>query len=82
MASALIPELVTASTGHMPSTCTNTGFSRHSPLMKSSVLDARITGRSLPGIRTSLLRQFSLQAIHHGHPPGAALAQDGRHRLG
>ena len=36
IATALIAELVTASIGHIPSTCTNTGLSRQIPLMNSS----------------------------------------------
>ena len=35
IASALIAELVTASIGHMPRTCTNTGLSRQIPLISS-----------------------------------------------
>ena len=36
MATALIAEFVTASAGHSPRSCTNTGFSFHRPRMKSS----------------------------------------------
>ncbi len=82
MASALIPELLTASTGHMPSTCTNTGFSRHSPLMKSSVDSALSACLSLPAIGPSVAGELRLQAIDQRHPLRAALAQDGRHGLG
>ena len=52
---ALMAELVTASTGHMPSSMTNTGFSCHSPRRKVS----RVTSSSW----TSLLEPHLVQAV-------------------
>jgi hypothetical protein len=37
IANAFSAVFETASTGHMPNTCTNTGLSFHSPLINSSV---------------------------------------------
>jgi len=37
IARAFFAELETASEGHIPNTCTNTGFSRQTPLINSSV---------------------------------------------
>src|SRR6056300_1281234 len=78
IASALIAELVTASTGHIPSTCTNTGFSRHRPLMNSSV-DVIFSG--LIATASRLLQHVQLRP-DEGYPGRAALAQDLRNRLG
>src|SRR5210317_186399 len=80
IASALITELVTARTGHIPSNITNTGFSSQSPLRKVSALLASVTFcNEAAGAAISEYLQVAFKENHHIR---GALVQDPGDRFG